>query len=68
VGRRWSYADVTSFRHRTISSAIHRTRPWSALAHPTTLCGLAVLDDSHAPRHYGLNSGGTQTHKGFLVM
>jgi len=36
VGRRWSGADVTSFRHRKISSAIHCTRPWSALAHPTT--------------------------------
>ncbi len=31
VGRRWSYANVTFFRHRRVSSAIHRTRPWSAL-------------------------------------
>ena len=31
VGHRWSYADVTSSRHRRVSLAIRRTRPWSAL-------------------------------------
>lgn len=36
VGRRWSHADATSFRYRRASSAIHCTRPWPALPHPTT--------------------------------